>query len=265
MTAKSGKRITFLLCACLCLSSLGAQQVQVTAGFEPNILTVGEHGKYVMTLHNIQANVRWQVPMPPEVIVLSNASMQSFEWSNGLQAKVTKKVLTVFATGPGLYTVPSHEIELNGDTYIVPSASLKVVERTTPQAARQTESSSSNGKTDQSVGSGGPMIELVKPRERLYVGESAFSQIKIYVPEPVRWRSPVSLPSKEGDAFSVTGLNQVPRVGEVQLGEKHYRVMSFPALVTPLKSGEQMLNFDYQLVTVEPMRGSRGFTDPFGD
>jgi len=210
MIAKSGsyymakvRNIYFLLAFMLLPAfELTAQDVRVESSFEPDVVRNGESCEYILTIFNAGGSIKWKIPMPRELNVVGNSSYSSFMFENGRQTLANKKTLTIVPTKPGKFTVKEYEIEIANQRLIVPPATLTVLNKRTPSQAVQRNQVQPTPNVGNQGGSAGPMIELVLPREKLYVGESAFSQIKLYIPNQLRVRK-LPLPIAEGDDFSI--------------------------------------------------------------
>jgi hypothetical protein len=82
-----------------------------------------------------------------------------------------------------------------------------------------------------------PMMKVVLPRARLYVGELVPIQIKAYFRDGVSARLEGPL-AASGDAFTVSGLDKAPTQTLEEVGGVGYRVLTWNSVLGALKSGD---------------------------
>ncbi|MGE9293044.1 MAG: BatD family protein, partial [Puniceicoccales bacterium] len=162
----------------------------------------------------------------------------------------------VRASKEGDYTLPSFEITVEGEQQTVPAATLKVL---TPS---QSSDPADDGKA--------LLMELVLPRDKIYVGESLPVQVHLLI----RKGTPIARigrepPLKIGDAFAVSDFSDpVPR--EATRDGAIYLDIMWQAVVTPYKAGTYPLVFQKDLLVFvqsssqpQPRTGNPFFDDFF--
>jgi len=106
------------------------EAVAPTASFDPPVIAPGGKAVYRVSLHALdEAITRWpdQMPVPPQLDLVRGAEGMIFNYGPGTMAPLT--VINFHATSarPGVYVIPSYDVEIYGKAVTVPEARLEVV------------------------------------------------------------------------------------------------------------------------------------------
>lgn len=88
-----------------------------------------------------------------------------------------------------------------------------------------------------------PMMKVVLPNSRLYVGELVPIQVKAYFREGVSARLEGPL-AAVGDAFTVSGLDKRPTQTQESVGGLDYTVLTWSSVLGTLKSGDYSIGLE---------------------
>jgi hypothetical protein len=95
-------------------------------------------------------------------------------------------------------------------------------------------------------------MELVLPRDKIYVGESLPVQIRLYVQRGVQANSIGQfIPTKIGDAFAVSDFSQPVR-REIERNNDIYLEVIWQTVVSPYKAGDNPLVFQLDVEAILP-------------
>ncbi|WP_309400079.1 BatD family protein [Cerasicoccus maritimus] len=251
------KLFTTLFLLCAFAASLFAQQgdLEISSGFEPNVIRVNQYANYQFSVSNSRGSVKLEEAQKPEVpgLPMQYLGPNTQTIMNSTNGHVRHMYINAYAfraapEKPGEYTVPAFKIRVNGQDLEVPAAKLTVLDAQEPDA---------NGN--------GPAVvtEIEWPREKFYVGEAIKAKVKLIVdPEQVqRMRVLRDVPFivKEGDAFTISNFSQSDSkriVRDNQVLEEH----SWEVVITPLKTGQQSITLqsDWAVTTKSDRNQRRG-------
>ncbi|QYY35127.1 BatD family protein [Ruficoccus sp. ZRK36] len=227
-------------------TSLAAQDVRVESSFEPGIMYAGETGVYRYTVseerqgggffsafNGLDISPVTLPPVPGLEFAYLGPSHNVNVVNGKSQVGVTHQY-RVRASKEGTYTLPSFEITVDGKQQTVPAATLKIL------AASQSNDPADTGKA--------LLMELVLPRDKIYVGESLPVQVHLLI----RKDTPIAgingePPLKIGDAFAVSDFS-APVQREATRDGAIYLDIMWQAVVTPYKAGTYPLVFQKDLL-----------------
>ncbi len=248
--------LTALIFGTLLAGSLAAQDVRITSSFEPSIMHAGETGIYRFTVSkqvkgggflSIRAfDIDYSALRAPQGLQMAalgkNTSINTI--NSQTMASVSQQ-FRVRASAEGEYTIPEYQILVDGEKHTVPAATLKVM----PGSAADTL------KTDQAL-----QLELVLPRDKIYVGESLPVQIRLYVRRDVQLAHLGSeVPIKVGDAFAVSDFSDPVQRQSERNGTIYHEII-WQAVVTPYKAGDYPLVFQLDAYAYLPETINRNRT-----
>ncbi|MGB0257136.1 MAG: BatD family protein [Coraliomargarita sp.] len=247
-------RLTVFFILCFAAQLLQAE-LSVTTRFSQPRVKVGSTTQYIVEITASSDSGRPQLDpitslpiQPPAGLRLLNGrtSQQSSNTRimNGVaEYSVTQSaVIDASAQAVGNYTIPAFTIELNGETALAPAATLMVVE--TSAEAEDTLND---------------LIFLdTNLPEALYVGQSTDMTLKLYIADSVRLNRLSSF-ERKGDGFTISQLPEQTIEGSEMRDGRRYRVLSWPLTITPIQSGEQTIDFSFELTATIPGRQS----DPY--
>jgi hypothetical protein len=183
------------------------------------------------------------IPHVPGLVINPVGQSSSIQQINGAVRAIFARTYRVTATREGTFIIPPIQV---GSTT---TASVTVHVGTAGTAG--TGSSASPGRpggeapadrvapadTAAAVRAAMPMMKVVLPRNRLFVGELVPVQIKAYFREGVSARLEGPL-AAIGDAFTVSGLDKRPTQTQEEVGGLGYTVLTWTSVLGALKSGE---------------------------
>ncbi|TVP81671.1 MAG: protein BatD, partial [Puniceicoccaceae bacterium] len=244
----------FIVLAILIASA--SAEITVSAVFNPPRVAQGDTARYIVEIKETSTQ---QQPQAESVNSLPIPQAGGLELLNGRTSTSTQTrivngaaeysvsqqlIIDARASGVGRYSIPSYTFEYKGDTYRVPAATLEVIER--PADAGPTVDELIFLKTD--------------APEKLYLGQTTPIQLKLYISEAVRL-SGLNRYERNTDGFTVSDLPDSQESSEIYQGHR-YRVLTWPLMITPIRSGPQGLDFEFSVTASLPGQNNRN--DPFG-
>ena len=257
MTAFTKKNRTLAAWTALLLAAgtmnISAQDIVVLSQFKPQVVSSGMKAVYELTIQGTQEGIKGRLPPVSDIEISSNPSFsREVKIINGVHTVNVTYAFPVKTKSEGVFTVPSWEIEVAGKSYPVPAATLKVVPP---------------GKELQQT----VILQLKRPRETFFVGESVPCLLKLQIRSDVRYRL-LAVPEKMGDAFIQSDLSEKPNATRERRGNQEYHTFVWPLTLTALKAGTENLFYQVKLIIEKPRpkKRSRGFfddifSDPFED
>lgn len=236
------------------------QEVRVTSSFEPSILQAGELGTYRFTVswffesNNVSIQIDGssidfsQIQSAPGLeMTYIGPQTQMPNMLNSMRTVGISYQFRVRSNQAGDYKIPAFPVTVKGKTYTVPAATLKVVEGS-PHSALQEKKYM--------------WLELILPREKIFVGESIPFQVRLYIHTGLSVDR-VFAPRKEGDAFAISDFvladeRRIERDGQI------YTEVIWQSVITPYKAGEYPLVFKEDIQVYEQAGNQQDrFSDPF--
>ena len=206
---------------------------------KPSNVVVGEAATWIITAEN--AMIRQTSFKPPFVQNLKiNYESGSFNTRiiNGVTQRSTVWKFNVIPSTEGDYIIPESTINIEGQNFVIPSCSFTA-----------TKNAISSQKNSDVV-----FIKLeYKQPEKWYIGQNCPAELKLYIAGGISGQL-ASMPQKYGDAFSATKLLEQPKQTVVKVNGAEYQCLSWPTLITPLKSGINQLNFGLEMIVSMPSR-----------
>ncbi|MBC2592891.1 protein BatD [Ruficoccus amylovorans] len=239
--------------------ALSAQDVRVESSFEPSIMHAGETGIYRFTVskqesgRNVMAFRGFDIDFSairgiPGLQVSYLGPSQNVSIINSQTMVSVSHQFRVRADEAGEFTLPAFPITLDGKSYTVPAATLKVLARSQAAVAAAGQSM---------------QMELILPRDKIYVGESLPVQIRLYIRRDIQVSHLGSeVPVKIGDAFAVSDFSD-PAQRQVERNGEIYQEVVWQAVVTPYKAGDYPLVFQEDVYAYAPEQNRGRSRDPF--
>ena len=239
------------------LALSASAETSVTALFNPPRIAVGDQAQYVVEIKETSAK---RQPDTTRVTSLPIPQAGGLELSNGRTSNSSQtriingtaeysitQQLIIDAKAPrvGTFTIPTYVFQYKGETLRVPAATLEVVER----------SADAGPTTDELI-----FLKTDTPSQ-LYVGQSTPIQLKLYISESVRLTGLNNF-DRSADGFTISELPESQENMKLYNGRR-YRVLTWPLIITPIQTGAQDLNFQFNVSAQLPDQGNAR-RDPFG-
>ncbi|MDR2396551.1 MAG: BatD family protein [Puniceicoccales bacterium] len=221
----------------LCSQSLGNTNIVFEATFHPSTIHLGEHATWMVTAKNVIVR---QVNFPQPVVNSLRLKYESGTFNtqiiNGVSQQSTLWRFSAFPQSTGTFRIPEISIDIQGQTYAIPTTTLTVLPP--------------DNRTQQSItGTSTPIFLRLEHKmpDTWYLGQSCPMEIQLLIAENVRGQL-TNLPQKNGDTFAATHLTDAPEKTYKSIQGTNYQCISWATLVTPLKSGPQTLSFNLDLM-----------------
>jgi len=225
----------------------GLRAQSVNAGFQPEIIGVGEVGTYTVVLENF--DLQGGVPRvnPPrvtglKVLGLNPGTSQRTQYINGRMSSQVSLTWQVAAAAEGTYTVPSQPIVVGGRSYQIPPATLRVVP--------------SNERND-----GLFKLEWDVSDKTYYVGEAIPAFLKLYIRGDVRDPNLANLSVNVPDGL-ISSEDQPPEQSRERIDGVTYIRVTWTRTVTPIRPEDFTLEATATLEYQDPNSRRRSL-DPF--
>lgn len=212
----------------------------VTAHFEPEIISVGEVGTYVVAFENMKLSAMPGLNPPQtkglRVLGVNPSTRQNTSIINGRVSSQVQLLWTVSAAEEGTFTVPEQSVMIGSQRFTVPAATLRVV----PSNERDEG-----------------LFRFVwdVSDKTYYVGEAIPAFLKLYVRADLR-SEPSNLNIPDADGI-VTSPEQNPEVVREQIEGVTYNVVYWSRILTPIRPGTYPLEASIEMVYEDPASARR--------
>ena len=251
--------ILFVSLLLLGAEEINGQQLRVESSFQPPSITIANNSVYKIIIHGSQENPQGSLPQIPGISISNSPqTFRSASFINGVPSVRLEMSFQIKPKKIGTHTIPPWTIKVGSTTLQVPGSSIKVVAANQEDKIKQ--QAEQKQKEDLSQAS---FIEFINPRKFLFEGETVSGLLNLFI-----WdRLPVSRierpPQKEGDAFSLTELQQPQEKRNQAKYGKTYTVFSWPTGLTAAIAGPQQIQFNTSIRVRVKSRGNSPFTSPF--
>lgn len=251
----------FLPAILLWMASLGMihGEIRIEAAFDPPTITSANTTTYKIIVHGSQQGPIGSVPSVEGLTFSSPPrTLRSASFINGVPSIRFELSFTVTPEKQGSFIVPSWNLQLEDNSYIVPSTRLQVLPPNQRDMLRQAELRQQQADLREAA-----FLEFSCPRPYLYKGETVAAKVSLFL-----WnRLPVTrieqVPTKIGSGFSMTELGQPEEQRDVRKFNKTYSVYSWNFGLTGALAGKHNISFDSSIrVRVKNNRNSP-FSNPF--
>ena len=255
------KKATFLTLLCLlnAVSSLG--EITINARFNPAVIALGDRAQYIVEIIDSSDKSMPQPesvqPLPIPIVQelnlvngrISNSSQTNYINGKGQFSNTQSIIYEVRINRAGNYTIPEYKFSYKGEMQTVESASLSVLERGADAAPTQGEML---------------LLDADLP-ESMYIGQSYETTLNLYVESSISLTG-ISGYEQQADSYAVRELDLNARTESIQMiDSRRYRVLSWPLVVTPIKTGQQPLDFTFTVSVRSPQsRDPFNILSPFG-
>ena len=236
-----------LTALCLCGFAMGLSgQITVRATIEPNPIPLGESGQLKIVIEGSQK------AEPPEMRNDQNLEFAyrgpntQISWVNGAMNATITHVFQVRPLRLGKFRIPPQTLFVDGKNYQTNEMIVEVVE----------QSESTIDVRDITY------LEFDLPERNIYLGETIGSELRMVMLNQANFPNK-GVPQTEGDAFSITPIDQQPQVTRAVKDGRYYDVYIWKIGITPVKAGVQDLQFKATHTLRIPENNSRSRRDPF--
>src|ERR1700733_9745147 len=178
------------------------------------------------------------IPHVPGLVINPDGQSTSIRQVNGAVTAIFARTYRVTASREGTFTIPPIQIG-NGATLplIVHVGATGTTGRARPGTDAPDADHTTPADVAKALREAMPMMKVVLPQSRLYVGQLLPIQIKAYFRQGVSARLEGPL-AAVGDAFTVSGLDKRPTQTEEAVGGVGYTVLTWNSVLGALKSGD---------------------------
>jgi hypothetical protein len=235
--------ITVILIA---LPSALLAEFQVTARFDPPRIAMGDPSQYIVAITESGSSqpqieqIKTLPISPPAGLTFSNgrtSTSQQANYINGsVQYSVTQNLLIQASpTEIGRYTIPAYAFDYKGERVQIPAATLEVLERSANAGPSRSEQ----------------VFLRAELPDSLYIGQTVAFDLKLYVAEDVRLDGLNSF-DRSADGFTISERkDDISESVEMKNGHR-YVVRSWPFTLTPIRTGQQEISFQFGLTARLP-------------
>lgn len=240
--------------------------VEVTARFNPPRIALGDPAQYIVEITesgSAQLDVErvraLEIPQPEGLNLrnLRNSNSQQTRIINGTVERSATQSLIIDAAPSkvGRHTIPAYAFDYKGERLQVPAATLEVVERSADAGPSREEQ---------------VFLQADLP-DSLYIGQTIALDLKLYITEDVQLSGLNSF-NRSADGFTISELPDDFSESVETVKGRRYRVLTWPLTLTPIRTGEQALSFQFALTarlpnqqrSRDPLRRSPFGGSPFG-
>jgi hypothetical protein len=184
------------------------------------------------------------IPHVPGLVINPDGQSTSIRQVNGAVTAIFARTYRVTASREGTFTIPPIQIG-NGATLplIVHVGATSTTGRARPGTDAPDADHTTPADVAKALREAMPMMKVVLPQSRLYVGQLLPIQIKAYFRQGVSARLEGPL-AAVGDAFTVSGLDKRPSQTEEAVGGVGYTVLTWNSVLGALKSGDYPIGLE---------------------
>ena len=227
-----------------------------TATLDPPSFASDESSELTVTITGDEDAVPI-IPRVPGLVINPDGQSTSIRQVNGAVTAVFSRTYRVTASHEGTYTIPPIQL---GSISTVP-VTVHVTAAGTGSRARP--GGDISGATERTaaadaaaaVRAATPIMKVVLPKNKMYVGELIPIQIKAYFREGISARLEGPL-AASGDAFTVSSLEKRPIQTEESVAGIGYTVLTWNSVLGALKSGEYPIALELPLTVNVQLPGT---------
>jgi BatD DUF11 like domain len=245
----------------LVLSVFGAGQVGAASRYsvtlDPPSFSIDESSELTITISGDE-DAAPIMPRVPGLVINPDGQSTSIRNTNGAVSAIFARTYRVTASHEGTFTIPPIQI---GSMTTTP-VTVRVTAAGTGSRANPGGSVAGSGSNRGSaadvaaaVRAAMPIMKVILPKTRLYVGELVPIQIKAYFREGISARLEGPL-AAAGDAFTVSGLDKRPTQTQEAVAGIGYTVLTWNSVLGALKSGDYPIDLQLPLTVNVQVPGS---------
>lgn len=255
------RKAIFLALLCLLSAISSSGEITINARFNPAVIALGDRAQYIVEIIDSSDTSMPQsesvqslpIPVVRELNLingrLSNSSQTNYINGEGQFSNTQSLIFDVRINRPGSYTIPEFKFSYKGEIQTVESATLSVLERGADAAPTQEEVLLLNADLPKSM----------------YIGQSYNTTLNLYI-ESSHSLSGISGYERQADGYAMRELDLNAATESIQMmGTRRYRVLSWPLIVTPIRTGQQPIDFNFTVsVRSSKSRDPFNIRSPFG-
>ena len=218
-----------------------ASRLSVTV--DPPNFSVNESAQLTITVSGDE-DAAPLIPRVPGLVINPEGQSTSIRQVNGAVTAIFARTYRVTATHEGTFTIPP--IPIGSGTTAAVTVHVGAPGTTGSTRAGGGATGADRGapaELARALREAMPMMKVVLPKSRLYVGQLVPIQIKAYFRQGVSARLEGPL-TAVGDAFTVSGLDKRPTQTEEAVGGVGYTVLTWNSVLGALKSGDYPIGLE---------------------
>jgi len=256
-------RLRLLIVIFLALCGLGAGQVGAASRYsvtlDPPSFSIDESSELTVTITGDED----AAPIMPRVaglVINPDGQSTSIRNVNGAVSAIFARTYRVTASHEGTFTIPPIQIgSMTTAPVTVHVTAAGTGNRANPGGSASGSGSGSNrgsaADVAAAVRAAMPIMKVILPKTRLYVGELVPIQIKAYFREGISARLEGPL-AAAGDAFTVSGLDKRPTQTQEAVAGIGYTVLTWNSVLGALKSGDYPIDLELPLTVNVQLPGT---------
>ena len=254
-------RLLIVLVRILALLAAGAGPLaaanRVTVTIDPATFSMDESSELTITVSGDE-DAAPIMPRVPGLVINPDGQSTSIRNTNGAVSAIFSRTYRVTASHEGTFTIPPIQV---GSITTAPVAvhvmAAGAGNRANPGGAVSGAGSNRAPRTDMAaaVRAAMPIMKVILPKSRLYVGELVPIQIKAYFRQGISARLEGPL-AATGDAYTISGLDKRPTQSEEAVAGIDYTVLTWNSVLGALKSGDYPIDLELPLTLNVQLPGS---------
>ncbi|HTV80244.1 MAG TPA: BatD family protein [Steroidobacteraceae bacterium] len=245
-----------LLASLLALGPVAASAAgRVTVTLDPSTFSLDESSELTVTITGDE-DAAPIIPRVPGLVINPDGQSTSIRNMNGAVSAVFSRTYRVTASQEGTFTIPPIQVGSMRTAAVAVHVTAPGTAAGPPDGAGASGAAHA-GAPDvaAAVRAAMPVMKVVVPKSKLYVGELVPIQIKAYFREGLSARLEGPL-AAAGDAFTVSGLDKRPTQTEEVVGGIGYTVLTWNSVLGALKSGSYPIGLELPLTINVQLPGS---------
>jgi BatD DUF11 like domain len=245
-----------LLCIALAVLALPARAAnRVSITLDPPDFAVDESSELTITVSGDEDAVP-MIPRVPGLVINPDGQSTSIRQVNGAVTAIFARTYRVSASQQGTFSIPP--IQVGNVTTAAVSVHVSgpgTSSRARPGGELSGQRQATAAEVAAAVKAAMPVMKVILPKTRLYVGELMPIQIKAYFRQGISARLDGPL-AAAGDAFTVSGLDKRPTQTEEVVAGVGYTVLTWSSVLGALKSGDYPIGMELPLTVNVQLPGT---------
>lgn len=229
------------------LLALGAGPVaaasRLSVTVDPPSFSVNESAQLTITVSGDE-DAAPLIPRVPGLVINPEGQSTSIRQVNGAVTAIFARTYRVTATREGTFTIPPIQIGSGATAPVTVHVGAAGTTGSARGGSGATEAERpAPADMARALREAMPMMKVLLPKSRLYVGQLVPIQIKAYFRQGVSARLEGPL-TAVGDAFTLSGLDKRPTQTEEAVGGVGYTVLTWTSVLGALKSGDYPIGLE---------------------
>jgi len=230
------------------MSLCAMAQIQIKTRFEPSQWADDQIGTYIVWIEGSTQTPQMQIPPVPGLNLNFLGPLQFTQSINGNKKTYAEYRFVATAQGPGTYEIPAYKVQIAGQVYEAPPATVTVYPQSSNGLAHTTHLNSSE---PQRLG-----LALQEPQQNYYVGQKFNLLTQLHLQEGMKVQLVEPAPTIREDALIIYTQKQAPQETLNTIQHQMYRTYTWNNAFTGIKPGTYPVRAHFNLMVPDERKAS---------